>query len=497
MHCGGCLKLFTKNSKPMPCPSCAKFYHSSSCWKTHKCGEPLPSIAQSSQASATVSSAPVRPRSFSVKRLAADITNFDDLDSDDDSLESPLHPTVIRNSPTSTGTSSLPDQSSFLSAFAQSLEILSSHTQPPANLPTPISNPSTALQHTHTGAISASVRPPQKKQKKNAVPKSKEAIENELLKREINAASAKITSLERELKTYVETCSILSERIKFFENQHTQQLQERYFPQTHPTQPSPPTPTSTTSVDQQGSCASDSPPSSAHSATVPQPGNLPPQQGSQADRTHSAPSPTPTSSAQTDSVNDTPIPKGNQAASSQSAFNAPQQPNITTPTTQAGSPSPDCPEVSSCPCSPHITSLKSQIDVINQQLTFLTTVVNHLHFSPSASAPGTSTNESAAPVNESRDTSSQTKAPYQSTQRRFILPTPVFSRPPAWLPGCAPPPSSRPPAWLPGCAPTQQSLPRRSRSWRTRDNTRHTNSNGSIPPRANVDSPPADLIDLN
>ena len=74
-------------------------------------------------------------------------------------------------------------------------------------------------------------QPPPKKQKKNAVPVYKEAIENELLRRELNAASARVTSLDRELTSYKETVPILSERIKYFEDQHTRQVDDHYFSQ--------------------------------------------------------------------------------------------------------------------------------------------------------------------------------------------------------------------------------------------------------------------------
>ena len=81
--------------------------------------------------------------------------------------------------------------------------------------------------------------PPTKKFKKNSIQTSKEGIENELLKREINTASARIASIDRELQTYKETCSILTERIKFFEDQKNKELSDKYFSQIHPTRPAP------------------------------------------------------------------------------------------------------------------------------------------------------------------------------------------------------------------------------------------------------------------
>ena len=117
--CGGCLKLFKGKACPVPCTTCAKFFHKTTCWKSHQCGgisstssppsitstispvtfSSLQPLAFSAHQPITFSSSQPPSRTLPVKRTAANITCFE-IDSDDDEELSP--PTVSTKQPTVT-----------------------------------------------------------------------------------------------------------------------------------------------------------------------------------------------------------------------------------------------------------------------------------------------------------------------------------------------------------------------------------------------------------
>ena len=166
----------------MPCTTCAKFFHKTSCWKSHRCGD------STSQGVSLITSAPssflalppLTQRSLPVKRSAANITCFEIDSDDDDDIPTPL---IVDSQPTF---SLLPGLLSYTTSMAA-----------PPCLPPPLlefsSSPAPGTT-TASNLVPAS-QPPPKKQKKNSVPVSKDAIDNKLLRRELNAASAKNTSL--------------------------------------------------------------------------------------------------------------------------------------------------------------------------------------------------------------------------------------------------------------------------------------------------------------
>ena len=40
-RCGGCSRAFSTRNTPIPCPTCAMFFHKTTCWKTHRCVDPI------------------------------------------------------------------------------------------------------------------------------------------------------------------------------------------------------------------------------------------------------------------------------------------------------------------------------------------------------------------------------------------------------------------------------------------------------------------------
>ena len=482
--CGGCLKNFTGNACPMPCTTCAKFFHKTSCWKSHHCGDSISPAVTSAPQSAPLSFSslpPLTQRSLPQKRAAANITHFE-IDSDDD--EEPAAASVDRQP-----TISL--HPNLLSYSAASL------TLQPSLPPSLVS--SLPLPRTSAIVLPAA-QPPPKKQKKNAVPVSKEAIDNELLRREINAASAKITSLDRELKTSQETCSILSERIKFFEDQHSNQLFEKYFSPAQSSGHLPPNP----------------PPASAPPPPV-APSAPPPPVASSAPPPVTEPS-SPTQHPPSQSEN---ISLGRSMPSP--GWQPP--PNTPPPDSpEQSAPQPSVPRPGSqCHCLGLLSEMKVKLVGMNQQLSILTNFVNVYMSSqnsrlPSDDPPPSATSHSPPDPHSSDDDTPEASTtspdsnpgvdPHQpheqnqnapnpeetatpndipaqpkqrSQKRRVLLQTPsqppYYPRPPVWLPGYGPPP--QPPAsWQPS---------------RGRSKSRPRQRGNASPKEASV----ADLIDLN
>ena len=463
-ECGGCLKNFTGNACPMPCTSCAKFFHKTSCWKTHRCGDSFShGISSATSAPPSFSSLPpLTQRSHPKKRAAANITHFE-IDSDDD--DEPEAPATIGRQPT---ISIHPDLLSYSAASPAVLPSLSPSLMPSLPLPSTSS------------ILLPAAQPPPKKQKRNAVPVSKEAIDNELLRREINAASAKITSLDRELKTSQETCSILSERIKFFEDQHTNQLFEKYFSPGNPTNPNSNNPAQS---------SDHIPPSPPPPATAPPP--VAPSSPPPATEP-SPPSPCPPLQSDVNTlVSSLSSPLSRQPPPNTSPHVSPAEQLGTSPAPQPSVPPPG----SQCHCLSLLSEMKVKLVGMNQQLSILTNFVNVYMSSqhsrlpsddpppsnqsppeppssddatpetstttPSDSNPGLDPHQSHeqnqnTPNPEEATTPTPSDIPAQPKQRyqkrRVLLPTPsqppCYPRPPVWLPGRAPPPQA-PASWQP------------------------------------------------
>ena len=475
--CGGCLKTFSNNACPMPCTTCAKFFHKTSCWKSHRCGD------STSQGVSLITSAPssflalppLTQRSLPVKRSAANITCFEIDSDDDDDIPTPL---IVDSQPTF---SLLPGLLSYTTSMAA-----------PPCLPPPLlefsSSPAPGTT-TASNLVPAS-QPPPKKQKKNSVPVSKDAIDNELLRRELNAASAKITSLERELKTSMETCSILSERIKYFEDKETQQIHDKYFSQEQPSSghtqsdstdlPSPPP---------AGSCSSPSPTPS--SSLLGSPTTTPPER---------APPPPPSGPSTAQDRADA------SACPPSSASPPPTSPPVPTstsgPTVNINTTRPSVPMPSGhCHCTLELAIMRNQIESINHQLSALTNASNPVPPPPSEPMntssnvlpdPATTVHNDGQPEapedaisSENRNSQASQTEPPPHPRTRQTKPRVQLNTPPAQ----APPPTSRPPVWLPGRAPASLSQPScwPPRSARSRQSTRTR--------RAPV--PVSDLIDLN
>ena len=388
-------------------------------------------------------------RSLPVRRTAADITNFD-LDSDDDVPYSPAL--------TSTSAASIPMicQNTVLTNPVQSLMIAS--TCPITSVP-----------------VSSVVAPPSKKQKKNSVPTSKSDIENELLKCELSTASAKVASIDRELQTYKETCSILTERLKFFEDQQNQLLQEKYFSQIQ--QSSTQNPPSTLDI---------SPNTSV------QPQCLPTSQDN-----------TPTSPAQS-----TPL---SGPASAPSGL--PPVP----PSSPATFVQDDLPVT--CSCNSLLLELQKKVDLMSLKLD---QVSDHAtSFEPSCKTSQTAADSNTTPSPSQPSPACQSAIPTQSTDPSVTLYSPSLTKatqtqapkhrvllgpPPAPSTYCPRPP----PVWLPGYTTPQQALygwqvnQNRSRA-RTRSRVKSSRRSPvspchSAPPTASPSTPPVpvvDLIDLN
>ena len=299
--------------------------------------------------------------------------------------------------------------------------------------------------------------PPSRRQKRNAVQTNPEAIENELMKRELSAASAKISSLERKLKDSEETCFILSERIKYFENIQTEQLHTRYF-----------------GPSQSSYSASQSPPDYIPSAppapsTQPPPGytpSAPPAPSTQpppgytpsappAPSTPSAPSP-PCSGSTSHVHSTTPsVPQPTSAHSSSATSDPP-----TTSANASGTPSTATSGASSTGsagsgsahgslyhCCADMQSLRAEVTLLQQQINSLTNMVNGMHMQPSSAPdlpPSThipSNNSSSDNTSNSRASNKPAKNQHPSVNRRFLLPTPPSGAcPPVWMPGCEPTP---------------------------------------------------------
>ena len=198
--CWFCKKPFTTRTNPIPCTTCGKFFHKTTgCWKSHDC----------CSSSAPVSVHLNKPsRSTSKKRSAADISvTFENEVGD-----------YVPAVPQPQGSENVP---------------VVSQPQPNSFPPVPIESLSAgSAVITNLELVS---KPPAKRQKKNAVQTTPEAIENELLKREINVAATRTTSLDNTVQDYKTKVYILEERLKFFESRQTSETYHTYFPGDKPT----------------------------------------------------------------------------------------------------------------------------------------------------------------------------------------------------------------------------------------------------------------------
>ena len=388
--CGGCLKLFKGKACPVPCTTCAKFFHKTTCWKSHQCGgisstssppsitstispvtfSSLQPLAFSAHQPITFSSSQPPSRTLPVKRTAANITCFE-IDSDDDEELSPptvstkqptvtLHPHLLEFIPSSLPISappsiSLPGSSTFSFQTASTSALQSHPFQATIPGPTPVisaPDPSFSLPAFQTPPIISlppASQPPPKKQKKNSVPVSKEAIENELLRRELNAASARVTSLDRELTSYKETVAILSERIKYFEDQHTRQVHDHYFSQEQVSENTPDIPTYQPS------------PAPPAAPAPPSPTSCPPPAA------HTEPE---TRSSETRPQSPCPTSHSDRTPPVLPSDYPPPGPAVPPPTEAAPRPSVPAPS-GHCNCVLELAAVKFQIHDINQQLALL------------------------------------------------------------------------------------------------------------------------------
>ena len=489
-RCGGCQRAFNGKACPMPCPDCAKFFHKTTCWKSHSCSNGSSAAALApppitpAYSASTAAPSLVHPlgitRTLPVKRPAANITYFE-VDSDDD--EEGTHTPAPRNEPP---LSLNPDLLQLLSdavppttlTIAGSTSVFSppvSTVQAPVSAPPSITmEHQTALQpcvssllslpsslqlqpssfsisttSEPTFPVSEPSRPPSKKQKKNSVPISKEAIENELLKRELDAASARITSLERELSTFKEKCFILTERIKFFEDQHTKNLHDQYFPP-EPAQP----PIVTRPAMQPSPCSASgpttsapaAPPCSSPSAIPPAPADVPqwlPQVCSSSSFTaYSASQPTQAAY----NLGDDPETELDLETQQSQSVSAPPSancaPSCSVPPSAACSSSCSPPRLPApqssdpCQCMHEISILKHQVSLITQELATLAP--------PSRADVGVQARRSENERNQRiRRTWSLGRRPSPPNN------TPAYQRPPVWLPGHMPPPQPHQTSWHP------------------------------------------------
>ena len=378
----------------------------------------------------------------------------------------------------------------------------------------PLSVPSVFhLANPASTALPKPAAPPPKKQKKNSVPVSKEAIDNELLKRELNTASARITSLDRELQSYKETCSILSERIKFFETQHTQQTYNRYFSAPSLPEATPPGASSS------GPSLTTPPP--APSPCPPPPSTEPPTTAAQ-DRAAQCSPPPP-------STRTSPAPSTEEPT----AFISPE-PQCSAPNDHAASsgPSPPKPRVPQpsghCQCTLKLMAMQGQMDD-------LVAIVSQLQSSPPpehqapisdpppstpsntpdheepppslpnpspSHAPGTPEVPLSTDSNSHCDSSEKVKTSNREkpsrnkrtdrTQVHLQPQSNSYARPSVWMPGYSPPSQI---AWLPGYAPHQQAgiwPPKPARNYRSKLTSGRPRN--PSPPASEKE---ADLIDLN
>ena len=478
--CGGCLKNFSGNACPMPCTACAKFFHKTSCWKSHHCGDLTAQGASSVPPAPRLSSFSALPplihRSLPVKRAAANITNLDIGSDDDDDDDATVM--VDRQPALSIHPSVLPYTTAPLPSPYPSM---SSTPAPTAPILVPDSTLAPVSQ------------PPPKKKKKNSVPVSKDAIENELLRRELNAASAKITSLEREVKNYSEKCSILTERIKYFEEKQTQEIHEKYFSREQ-------SPGGHTQTESTGSPSA--PPATPSSSSPSSPASEP-----VIDLTDPLPPPTQPS-----------IPSPAPARTATGTHSPPSaSPPASTPSDPASSPGPtvnittarlSVPQPSGhCNCTLELAVMRKQIENIHHHLAALTSSGTSVP-PPSPEPVDPTSNEDPTPTpdpgppttvhndgqpevpgasssSESTNSqASQTLPPLNTrirpVKRKVLLNTPPapahYPRPPVWLPGRAPPP-----------------MPQSTASWPPRSSWSRSRPRVSRTPEPTV----SDLIDLN
>ena len=307
---------------------------------------------------------------------------------------------------------------------------------------------------------------------------SKDAIENELLKRELNTASARITSLERELSTYKEKCSILTERISYFEDRHTKNLYDQYFPTDRtPSGPAPARPV-------------------PECSTAWEPSPVPPTSSSEESRSPNSQPVTLESDSQPMNPERETILGSESLPSSDPYSVSPPRPSVQQPSGPYSvlPPRPGVQEPTEhCQCLSEISMLKQQISAINQQIGSLSCISSANTVPPCSevttqptcppppsSCPGYTWSSKADAGVQTRPSESrrdQRMRSERSTRRQDL---PARATPP-W----------RTPVWLPGLTPPTQ---RSYVSWPPKSGRNVPSSSGRGHPSH---SPHINLIDLN
>ena len=314
---------------------------------------------------------------------------------------------------------------------------------------------------------------------------AKDAIENELLKRELNTASAKITSLERELSTYKEKCFILTERISYFEDKQTKNLYDQYFP------------TDQTSSETAPSAPAPAPASSApECSTAWEPTPAPPTSSSDAPRSPSSHPVTFASDSQPMNPERETILGSESLPFSDPYSVTPPRPSVQQPSGPYSvlPPRPRVPQPTEhCQCLSEISVLKQQISVINHQIASLSCISSASAVPPSSeeitqpACPPPLSSCSGYTWSSKADVGVQTR-PSESRRDQRMRGERSARRPD--LPARATPPL-RTPVWLPGLAPPMQ---RSYVSWPPKSRTNAPSSSGRRNPSH---SPHINLIDLN
>ena len=228
--CGSCDIVFDSRSKPVYCLQCVRWYHKTNCYRGHRCRRTF-----SHQSSSNISG-----DSASHSALRADPSNPTVAVP---SAISPLGPISTSNaSPQTAGSSSLTSTT----LTSQNREPLS---QPALSIVTPVPDsqrspppPRTVPPPLDPDAQQFQPRalPPPRlgkktKAKQNAADLTPEKAEIESLKIELSYARAQIIDLETKNNDKDKTIKIYSQKLKIFEENRLNSLDEKYFATTAPT----------------------------------------------------------------------------------------------------------------------------------------------------------------------------------------------------------------------------------------------------------------------
>ena len=279
-NCGSCGVMFDSRSRPVYCIRCVGWFHKTNCYRGHRCSrnvsntftpsstasEPVP-LATSIQSSLPIPSTTFQPTSSpSISTLSLSRPTFSNAKSPSTTAVSSSHTASIASTsplslssphPLPATASSVPPTASTPSTM--SLAVLNPCAPQFSPQPPSVQQPP-QQQYPLPQQQPASQLPPRPSQPRrprvtqNVSSFTPEQAEIESLKIELGFARTKVVDLQTKLNDRDQTISIYSQKIKLFEENRKNSLNDKYFPPTTSPTSSSSNPSSNPSLNLDCSC---------------------------------------------------------------------------------------------------------------------------------------------------------------------------------------------------------------------------------------------------